>query len=257
MSCSEKISLNRAAVPLYLKPKSFNCMSEEYRLQPKKDCNICDACLQKREVKEHMATPLPATNGISVVKKSKCYDNILVSLLTLMLICSLFIITMMYIDEDESNIIEEFDYMPKNNWSAEPSQVDGVPKMRLPVSRISLLALTTTCDSNNICSNYRTLEEQEDGKIYEGRGWGYQSVCHDDNDLCNGMATIALIESTINSAQYIRELKLRAFVKFSISNGALVRCFRITVKPPGDQYIRGIATALNETTTNDGSCKYE
>ncbi|XP_030762841.1 uncharacterized protein LOC115887516 [Sitophilus oryzae] len=272
MSCPKKIALKHAAAVPLLKKKSFERMTEGYPIHPKPDCNKCVACLQKRNIEEYTATPLLACKEHSVIKSPKCHDKVLLVLFVFLIILALALGILLILEEDESHIIEEFDYLSRNEWGSNTTAFRKLPRLRRPVPKVFLVEMNTECD-NNICTGFKEFEENgkkkikldegimynfyqdQSGKIFEGRGWNYQSVCQESNN-CKGTVTIALLDGVSSPPSPLRITKLKAFLNFSISSGDLKMCFQVIVKHTNNRYYDDIAIALDEMVKKDGECKY-
>ncbi|CAG9771031.1 unnamed protein product [Ceutorhynchus assimilis] len=239
------------------------------------NCNECPSCRQIRNITEfsHESTPLLVSNS-SLNRHFRIYDTALLIMFAFILISATGIGLYLLLAQDEGAIIEEFDYIARETWGVNGSYVAGAPSLEKPVSKVLLLELFTNCTDAQHCLEYREYNDEnkkkikifsgqvlynfyqdKPGRVFEGRGWNYQSDCGQQAG-CGNLLTIGVLEEH-NVAPSSRQIKkLKAFLDYAITETALQPCYEIIVSHTSARYFDDLAYTLAEMNKRSGGCRY-
>lgn len=249
-------------------------------------CYQCPSCIQTSVVAgytEHLdertplfrgtrMQPFPSEPSVPFYRSSRCIDLTLIYAFVAILLFSTGIGIYLIALHSKGANIEEFDFVSNENWGVNTAYLKDLPPLQAPVSRILLLNISSNCNiTNQNCLVYRKYSdrgkeknrlyagevlynfyEDKDGKIFEGRGYKYQSVCG-RNDGCGDIFAIALLDAS-KGPSAIQTRKLKAFLDYCVMDDTLSSCYEILVTDSSNRAFIDLAFNLDEMNRKDGTC---
>ncbi|KAL1518034.1 hypothetical protein ABEB36_001720 [Hypothenemus hampei] len=240
-------------------------------------CNNCHSCLQLQNVYVHPSETMPLLGN----RVRPCNDRFLDKMIFVSCVLLLFFgsATAGYLlfSETRDVIMEEFDYVSRDNWLGNDSISESWQSLRTPVSKILLYELTTNCTdpvdpghclfyteyTENSKPKMKIMNdelrfnfyEDKNGKIFEGRGVKFQSECGRPEG-CQDILTIAMLGNGDQAPSDQQVAKLNAFLDYAVTDNALLPCYEILVSHQLTRAFDDVAEKLTTLNRGNGVCKY-
>lgn len=210
----------------------------------------------------HVSEARETTPLVNTAPRRNFHEKIWLICLVLILIVGVSIGAYLLSVEGESDAPEKISLVFLEEWTAQPA-ISNITKLMLPSQKVLLMQTNSSSCWNEIecikvlqnIQKYQIeqLDEPDisynfivagDGRVYEGRGWNYQSSYTDSDNEVLVVALLGTYDEVAPTNQQTQELQ--AFLDYAVMRDNLVPCYNMVVRSSSSSYLLNVAFDIED-----------